>query len=311
MQPLMSPTPTRTPKQPWKSGGPTPWSSAASTLRGRSVPVTAIVLAVDEEANIARCLDTLGWCDQVMVVDSGSTDATADIAGRHDALVLDVPVAGFGPMRNRAMHDTAVRHDWVLFIDADEWVSIDLAEEIAGAITAPHHAGYALRVRLVFQGTWLRHGGWYAGALMVRLADRRRARWVGDVSEKLTVEGSVGRLASDLVDEDRKPFARWLDRHNRYSTLKAIQRRAWQGRGVRARWEEALQASPRSRVPREVAKRVVVPALPAPGLWRFLYMYVLRGGFLHGTIGLRFALLHAMQEMHIQMKVDELRREAP
>jgi glycosyltransferase involved in cell wall biosynthesis len=275
------------------------------------VPVTAIVLALNEEANIARCLETLGWCAQTIVVDSGSTDDTVAVAERSGAETIAVPVEGFGPMRNRAMRDPAVRNDWVLFIDADEWVSLDLADEIAIAITDPHHGGYALRVRLVLQGTWLRHGGWYAGALMVRLADRRRGRWVGDVSEKLIVDGPVGRLSNDLVDQDQKRFERWLDRHNRYSTLKAAQRREWQDRGVRTRWDEALQASPRSRVPREVAKRVVVPALPAPGLWRFLYMYVLRGGFLHGTIGLRFAMLHAMQEMHIQMKVDELRRESP
>jgi glycosyltransferase involved in cell wall biosynthesis len=296
------------PAQPWKTG-PIPWHSEVSGLATGSVPVTAIILALDEEANIARCLETLGWCDQTIMVDSGSTDATAAIAERHGAEVIDVSVDGFGPMRDRAMRDPRVRNDWVLFVDADEWISVELAEEIATLVGAPRDLGYALRVRLVFQGTWLHYGGWYGGALMVRLANKHHARWTGDVSEKLVVDGPVGLLEGDLVDQDFKRFERWLDRHNRYSTLKAIQRVEWGDRTVRDRWDEAMQASPRSRIPREVIKRVVAPVLPAPGFWRFLYMYVLRGGFLHGKIGLRFSLLHAMQEMHIQMKIDELRRE--
>lgn len=296
-------------RRPWPAGGPTPWRSDASELSVGSVPVTAVILALNEEATIARCLDTLGWCDQIVMVDSGSTDATVGLAEARGALVSEVPVDGFGPMRDQSMRDSRVRNDWVLFVDADEWISIDLAEEIANVVTDPHYLGYALRVRLVFQGTWLRYGGWYGGALMVRLANKHHARWTGAVSEKLVVDGPVGLLDNDLVDQDLKRFERWLDRHNRYSTLKAAQRIEWSDRSVRDRWDEAMAASPRSRIPREVVKRVVTPVLPAPGLWRFFYMYVLRGGFLHGKIGLRFSLLHAMQEMHIQMKIDELRRE--
>ena len=126
-----------------------------------SVPVSVVVLTRDEEVNIGRCLASVAWADQVMVVDSGSTDATVPIARSLGAEVVEQPWLGFSGQREFALRLPDLRHDWVYFVDADEWVSPQLAAEIAAQLVAPACAAFAHRLRLVFQDTWIRHCGWY------------------------------------------------------------------------------------------------------------------------------------------------------
>ena len=283
----------------------TPWDSSAPRPQAGTVPVTAIVLCFNEEVNIDRCVRSLGWCDQILVVDSGSKDASVGLAQRAGAEVVSHPFEGFGSQREWAMRNAAVRNAWVLSVDADEWVSSDLAAEIARSVTDLDARGFMLRRRLVFQNHWIRYAGWYRTSWIVRLVRKDTAGWLGEISEKLVVNGLVKRLTNDLVDEDEKDLYAWLDRHNSYSTLKAEQRFGLRMEMLSSRWKRALGANPRSRIPREIAKQVLAPAIPAPGLARFLHMYVLGGGFLMGRTGLRFCMLHAMQEMHISMKMEE------
>ena len=118
-----------------------------------------------------------------------------------------------------------LRHDWVYFVDADEWVSPQLAEEIAALLSTPACAAIAHRLRVVLQGTWIRHCGWYSGSWVVRLVDRRYAKFDGSpVGERVSVDGPVGRLANDIVDEDRKGQAAWLHKHVNYAQLQAQHR---------------------------------------------------------------------------------------
>ena len=119
-------------------------------------------------------------------------------------------------------------------MDADEWVSPQLAAEIAAQLAAPACAAFTQRLRLVFQGTWIRHCGWYRGSWMVRLVDRRYTKFDGSlVGERVCVDGPVRRLANDIVDEDRKGLAAWLHKHVRYAQLEAQRRgqpaRCWSG----------------------------------------------------------------------------------
>jgi glycosyltransferase involved in cell wall biosynthesis len=274
-----------------------------------SVPVSVVVLTRDEEANIARCLASLAWARQVMVIDSGSSDGTVALARSCGADVVEQPWLGFSQQREFALRHLDVTHDWIYFVDADEWVSSQLAAEIAARLRAPDCAAFAHRLRLVFQGTWIRHCGWYSASSVVRLVDRRYAKYDGSlVGERACVDGPVGQLANDLVDEDRKGLASWLHKHVRYAELE--QRRRGQPiplpeRIRRFRARDRTHTKPLVRV---ILKDLVFPGVPARPLALFVYMYVIRLGVLDGRAGLRFCFFHAWYEAAIDGLRAEVRQ---
>ena len=263
-----------------------------------SVPVSVVVLTLNEEPNIRRCLASVAWAEQVVVVDSGSTDDTVPIVRSLGAEVVDQPWLGFSAQRECSLRLSLICHDWVYFVDADEWVSPRLAAEIAARLAHPDCAGFAHRLRLVFMGTWIRHCGWYPGSWVVRLVDRRHTKYDGSLlGERACVDGRVRRLDNDIVDEDRKGLAAWLRKHVRYAELEC------ERRGGAASLRERLKAlreggSSRPMV-RSVLKELVFPGIPAKPAVLFLYMYIARLGFLDGAAGLRFCLYHAWFEMSV------------
>ena len=197
-----------------------------------------MVLTCDEQPNIARCLGSVAWADQVMVVDSGSTDGTLEIARSLGADIVKQPWLGFSAQRDFVLRMPEVGNDWIYFVDADEWVSPQLAAEVAARLQSPQCAAFSHRLRLVFQGTWIRHCGWYSGSWVVRLVDRRYTKYDGSlVGERARIDGPIGRLANDIVDEDRKGLAAWLHKHVRYAELE--QRR----RGQPVSFRERVAAS--------------------------------------------------------------------
>ncbi len=288
--------------------GLTPYAATAGPPP-RSVPVAALVLTYNEQANIVRCLRSLGWAEQVVVVDSGSTDGTVEVAAAEGAEVVHHPWPGYGAQREFALRLPQLRHAWVYFVDADEWVSDSLAAEVADVLQQPHCEAYAQRRRLVFQGRWIRHCGWYSGSWLVRLMRRDRARFgVAASGERAQVSGCVGRLRNDLVDEDAKGLAAWLHKHVGYAELEAA---AELGRPtLAARWAAFRRSRAEDTRPlaRAVAKDLVYPVLPLRPLVMFGYMYLVRAGFLDGAAGLRFCLYHAWYRMTIQALVAERRR---
>jgi glycosyltransferase involved in cell wall biosynthesis len=271
----------------------------------RSVPVSVVVLTRDEEVNIARCLASVAWAAQVIVVDSGSADRTVPIARSLGAEVVEQPWLGFSGQREFALRLPELRHDWVYFVDADEWVSPQLASEIASRLEAPVCAAFAQRFRLVFQGVWIRHCGWYAGSWIVRLADRRHTKFDGSlVGERPCVDGPVGRLAHDLVDEDHKGLAAWLHKHITYADLEAQQR--GEVTSLRQRLRKLRRRQDSRPFSRALLKDVIYPAVPAKPVALFAYMYIARLGILDGGPGLRFCFFHAWYEA----ATSSLRREA-
>jgi hypothetical protein len=285
---------TRLALRPYRAGDAPP---------ARSVPVSAVVLTMNEQPNIRRCLASLGWADQVVVVDSGSTDGTVPLAEAAGAEVITRPWLGFSAQREFALRLPSLRHDWVYFVDADEWVSPQLASEIAAVLRAPDCAAFAHRFRLVFMGAWIRHCGWYRGSWITRLVDRRHTRFgQGPVGERPHVDGRVRRLANDLVDQDLKGLAAWLHKHVRYAELEAEHRGAAARPLGRLRGLRAQRTAP---LPRVLLKDVVFPCVPAKPTALFCYMYLLRLGLLDGLAGLRFCLYHAW----FQMSVTALRAE--
>jgi glycosyltransferase involved in cell wall biosynthesis len=225
------------------------------------------VITLDEEARLGPCLESVGWADEIVVVDSGSSDRTVEVARAFTDRVLVHPFRGYGAQKNVALDHC--RGEWVLSVDADERVPAALRDEIARTLAGgPAEAGFEIARRNLFAGAWLRHGGLFPDYQM-RLLRRGRVRFRERlVHESVEVAGPTGRLRTPLVHESYRGVADFVDRANRYSDL-AARDLAAQGRGG------------------SLGDLLVRP------LWRFLSMYVLRLGFLDGRAGLVVATLYA------------------
>lgn len=272
----------------------------------RSVPVTAVVLAFNEAMNIERCITSLSWCNQVVVVDSGSTDGTARVALGSNAEVVSQPWLGYGGQRQWALRSSYVRNDWVYFVDADEWVSSGLAVEVATAIEDGRHDAYEHRLRLVFLGRWIAHCGWYPGSWVVRIGRRDAMSFdaAAQIGERAVVRGTVGRLTKDIVDEDLKGLRAWLHKHVDYAALEAQRRSALAVKTGKQR------GGHRTRT-RALLKDVVYPRVPFRPIALFAYMYVLRQGYRDGRQGLVFCALHAWHEFVVGQLAREAKGQPP
>jgi glycosyltransferase involved in cell wall biosynthesis len=233
----------------------------------RSVPLSVLVITRDEAHNIADCLASVAWADEVLVVDSGSTDGTQELARTTGARVVEHPFESAGRQRNWAL--PFLRHPWCLVLDADERVTSALASEIVRCIVADGPAdGYTLRRRSFFLGTPIRHAGWGRDRVL-RLFRRERARYDDAlVHESLELSGREDELEAPLL-------------HFTYRTLDDYL---------------AKLASYTARGAADLGRRGERPTLATLLLRppaRFLRMYVLQGGFLDGMAGLVLCLLTA------------------
>lgn len=229
-----------------------------------SLPLSAVLITRDAASQLGPCLESLAFCDEIVVVDSGSTDSTQDLARRHGARVIDQPWLGFGPQKQFAVEQA--RHDWVLCIDADERVSEPLRASIVATLVAPSCHAYRFPRCNRFMGRYLRHGEGYPD-WSLRLFDRRHARWSDDaVHEKVLTDAPVGQLAGDLLHDSAETLQRYLAKQDRYTTLAA---------------EEALACG----------KRATVMHLFLSPLVRFVKFYFARLGFLDGLPGLVHILI--------------------
>jgi len=232
---------------------------------GGRLPVSAVVITLNEQAHIAACLRSLQWADERLVVDAGSTDETCAIARSLGARVLRHDWPGFGAQKQYATEQA--RFDWVLNIDADERVSPALARAIDAAMRAPDQpAAYRCNFRHRLLGRWLRHGEAWPDP-HVRLYDRRRAHWVPrNIHEYVHVDGPIGRLDGWIEHCTAETIAELFAKINRYTDL------------------QAAELS-------EAGKRVGLLQVLGNPAWRFLRNYLLRLGMLDGVPG----LVHATQ----------------
>jgi glycosyltransferase involved in cell wall biosynthesis len=241
--------------------------------------LSAIIITRNEARNIAACLESVAFCDERIVVDSGSDDDTVKIALARGATVIAHPWAGFGAQKNFAL--SQARGDWVLAIDADERVSVPLATEILSTIRSstirPASAhGYEIARLSTFLGRPMRHSGWFPD-YVVRLFRREKARFSDDlVHERVICEGLIGRLSGVL---DHHPVLRLEDALRRvdgYSTAGA----------------EMLARS----------RRVSFSSGITHGLWSFLRAYIVKLGFLDGREGFLLAVANAEGTYYRYMK---------
>jgi len=273
-----------------------------------AAPLSVLVPTLDEEVNLPECLASLAWADQVFVVDSFSHDRTVTIAREFGAHVVQHEFENYSRQKNWALEMLPFRHEWVLIVDADERVPPELQHEIQAVIAAaPDKDGYYLNRRFIFLGTWIRHAGWYP-SWNLRLFRHRLGRYDDRaVHEHVVLNGQVGYLRNDLLHHDRRGLDAFVARHNRYSTLEAQARLdAACGTGPATRLPISLLASPVQR--KRFLRERVWPKIPARPLTLFVYMYVIRRGFLDGYAGLALCVFHAFQEFMVGLKLRELKR---
>lgn len=223
------------------------------------VSLSAVIITCDAASVLPECLASLAFADERLVVDSGSQDATLEIARAHGATVVQHPWLGYGPQKQFAVEQAT--HDWVLCLDADERISAELRTALLRELAAPRFHAYAMPRRNRFMGRWLAHGEGYPD-LTLRLFHRAHGRWSEDpIHERVLTPEAVGRLQGDILHESAQSLTQYLAKQNRYTTLQA---RQWVASGRRAHPGHLL----------------VSPLL------RFLKFYLLRRGFLDGVPGL-------------------------
>jgi glycosyltransferase involved in cell wall biosynthesis len=246
------------------------WPSLPRGIRPGYTPgvpkLTVTVITRNESANLAPALDSVSWADEVIVVDSRSTDDTATIAERHGARVIVRDWPGYSAQKNFAAREAA--HDWILSIDADERVTPALADEVRALMAAePGARGYRIPRVSYYLGRWIRSTDWYPD-YQLRLYDRRVSAWAGLVHEGVDVKGPIGRLHADLQHLPYRDMSHHLETIDRYTSLAARQMR-------------------------ERGQRVGVAGLLARPVGAFLRNYVIRSGWRDGSVGLVVSVLNS------------------
>ncbi|MGP1309974.1 MAG: glycosyltransferase family 2 protein, partial [Phycisphaerales bacterium] len=270
--------------------------------------IEVVIPAFNEELNLAHALNSVvGWADAVWVVDSESTDRTRQIAEELGAKVVIRPWLGYSKQKNWALENLPMESDWVFILDADESISPELREELLSIARRPadevREAGFYVNRLTYFMGKAIRHCGYFP-SYNLRFFKRGRAWYEDrDVHEHMVVSGATTRLRHLMRHEDRRGLEHFIAKHNRYSTLEA---REQMRERVRARRERAKELE-RGIALRRFLKHHVQPRLPFAGVWRFVYMYVLRAGFLDGITGLRFCLFLATYDFFISIKLQEMK----
>lgn len=260
--------------------------------------LSVAIITCNEEANLARTLDSVRWANEIIIVDSGSTDATEAVARSFGAQFFTEPWKGFGAQKNSAISKCA--GDWVLALDADEEVSAELAEDIRRQCIddrrSPQHAAFEIARRNLFLGRWIRHGGFYPDRklrLFVRGSSQFEERAVHEtmrppVPQSAAFSAGIGRLRGDLIHHAYPTLHGYTEHMNRYSSLGA---------------EVAANSGRASRSLPAFAWNVLLnPAAT------FLYNYLFRLGFLDGREGLLLHLYHSAYVSWKYAKAWELRR---
>ncbi len=269
-------------------------------------PITAIILTQDEAVNIRACLAALAAVEDVIIVDSGSTDRTLEIARatRPDVRIFQHPFKDFGEQRNWALDNAGPFRSWVLFIDADEFCSPELLDEMAGFVVDPGGAvGGFIAGRNFFLGRWLRYSTFYP-SYQLRLLNVGHVRYRKEGhGQREIASGRLHYFVQGWRHEAlSKGVQQWIARHNQYSSDEV-------GLIIRLRQEplrlgELLARDPITR--RRALKRLAA-RLPLRPLARLLYTYVFRLGFLDGKPGLIYCLLRLAHDIHIGAKLAEQR----
>lgn len=267
--------------------------------------ISVLILTLNEEANLERCLKSLTWTDDVVVLDSYSNDGTEKIAKENNVQVIQRKFDNYAGQRNYGLKSVQYNNPWLLMVDADEEVTPELAKEIKTVLQSPGDdiTLYRMRRRDHFMGRWIKRSSGYP-TWFGRMMNIERAWIERDINEEFHTDGKVGFLQSHLNHYPfNKGISEWLYKHNRYSTMEA-QYRSSETRG-KFNWVNLISNDPQKR--RIVIKQIYY-SLPMRPLFAFIVLYFFRGGILEGRAGFVFSSLRAIYEFMIDIKVNELKR---
>jgi glycosyltransferase involved in cell wall biosynthesis len=265
-----------------------------------SIPISVWIQTLNEERDLPRCLDSVRWSDDIVVLDSGSTDSTQDIARRAGCRVFTRPFDDSAAHQNWGLRNLPFRHEWVLNLDADERASNELAAEIAGLEgRAGDAVAFRMRRKDYYRGTWIKHAGFYP-TWLVRLYRPQFVQFRRLINSVAEVGGTVGSLGGHI---EHWPFSKgvshWIARHNSYSSFEAMECAARPD----VCWNALISGDPYRR---RAALKVLFSAVPAKPLVKFLYLYLWHRGFLDGRPGLDYCLLQSVYEYFIALKTSEM-----
>jgi len=267
--------------------------------------LSVLILTRNEEQNLPRCLGAVSWSNDIVVVDSFSTDKTVAIAKDHGARVLQNPFVNFAQQRNYGLAKGNLSNDWILHLDADEVVTPELKRELFEVVDRGEKDAYRVASKVIFQGHWLKRSGlypWY----QVRLGRREKLTFkqIGHGQREDLPADRLGTLNEPLLHYSfSKGISDWFERHNRYSTAEAeFFVGAEHRQGID--WAGITLDAPRRRR----TLKQLFSFLPCRPMLRFLYMYFFRLGFLDGQAGFTYCRLLSIYEYFTVLKIRELRR---
>ncbi|SEL24707.1 glycosyltransferase family 2 protein [Parapedobacter koreensis] len=264
--------------------------------------LSAIILTKNEEADLPKCLESLTWCDDVHVLDSGSTDKTVAIAEAFDAQAHIHPFESFGKQRNYALDNLPIKYEWVIFLDADEVVTPSFKEALFNAIShAPQEvAGFYCCWKMILDGVWLKRcDNFPKWQFRVLRKDRARFTDFGHGQKEGDVDGKIAYIKEPYLHYGfSKGWSQWIDRHNRYSSQEAVARIQDQ-----PPFKHIFSGNQSARNP---ALKSWLSRIPGWPFLRFFHAYVLKFGFLEGKPGFIYCTNMAYYEFLIQIKMREI-----
>lgn len=266
--------------------------------------VTVIILTKNEEKDITICLESIKWCDDIHILDSGSTDRTIEIAKSYGANICFNAFESFGKQRNFALDNLVIQHEWILFLDADEVVTDKFKDAIFTAInnSSENTAGFYCCWKMILEGRWLKHCDNFP-KWQFRLMQKNKARFkdFGHGQKEDKVIGTIEYIKEPYLHYGfSKGWAQWLDRHNRYSSQEAVSRyhQCPPLRNVFARHGSVRNPALKSWLSR-------LPGWPA---LRFLQAYFFNLGFLEGAQGFIYCVNISYYEFLIQIKMRAIKK---
>ncbi len=275
----------------------------------KKLPISIIILTFNEEINLPRCLESIyKWVDEIIVVDSLSSDGTLKVAEEFGAKTYRHPFKNQADQFNWALDNVKVKNDWIMRLDADEYLLPELWEEIAEMLpkTPQDVNGYYMKRRVIFMGRWIKHGGYYP-TWFLRLFRKGKGRYEDrEMDEHLIVEGKTAKLEHDFVDHNLKGLNEWITRHNNYSACEARAYLKFLNLASSQDTKLGGQAGQKRQIKNKLYYQLP-PFLRALLYWK--YRYFLRLGFLDGKEGLVFHFLQGFwYRFLVDAKILEMKR---
>lgn len=267
--------------------------------------ISGLILTLNEEINLPSCLESVKWCDDIVVYDSNSTDRTVEIARKAGARVFQRRFDNHANQRNAALTQVEYKYPWVLMVDADEHWPKEIYNEIKDAINKDNGETtlYRIRRKDMFFGRWLRRSSGYP-TWSGRLVYLGRVSVNREINEEYHTSGKIGYLQSHFIHYPfNKGVSHWFERHNRYSSMEA--EALIQETQVPLELRKIFSSDPiiRRKILKQLAYR-----MPGRPFLVFCYLYLFRLGILDGRAGLTYCILRSIYEYMIDIKVKELRR---